>query len=100
MSADLSRQIDKNRDRLQTRMEDDAQDRRERKRFMSITRKTARGDRVKRWPSAERVLSQIEDVDEAMRELYDEAQARLLSDQSMAEQASPKASRFPALGGK
>lgn len=100
MSAHLRKQIERNRERIQDRLAADAEHDYERKRQMKNTRKTAWGDRVKRWPSAEPVFSRIEQVDEAMRELYDEAEARLLSDEAMSKQASPNASRFPALGGK
>jgi hypothetical protein len=100
MSADLRRQIERGRDVIETRREDEQLAQQQRRKFMTTTRKTAYGDRVSKWPSTEPVFSLVEEVDRAMRDLFKEAQDRRDADETMRQQSHPNESRFPALGGQ
>lgn len=99
MRADVRRQVERNREFIQDRLDGDAEREYERKRHMATTRKTAYGDRVPKWPSTEPVWDRIERLDEALRDLYDDAAQRARADEAISKTTTPTSARFPALGG-
>lgn len=97
MTSHVRRQIQRAREYAEYREADEQAQAATRKKARMKARRTQVGDRVTRFPSADALLSGIEELREALTDLYDDAAAMHAREGEITERAKPDASRFDVL---